>query len=60
MNSIGQSNFKIVQLDLPAGATYSTSQIEPSIAINPNNPNEMAAGSVLTDYYYSKSGGKKW
>ena len=60
LNSIGQSNFEIVQLELPAGATYSTSQIEPSIAINPNNAKEMAAGSVLTDYYYSTNGGKKW
>lgn len=55
-----QSDFEIVQLKIPSGATYSSSQIEPSIAINPNNPNEMAAGSVLTDYYYSKNGGKSW
>ena len=55
-----QSPFELVQLQLPEGAIYSTSQIEPSIAINPLNPKHMAAGSVLTDYYYSTNGGKKW
>mgnify|MGYP003639787169 CR=1 FL=1 len=58
--SFGQSRFELVQLKLPKDATYSTSQIEPSIAINPLNPKQMAAGSVLTDYYYSTNGGKKW
>lgn len=55
-----QSDFKIVQLPLPTGAVYTYSQIEPSIAIHPENPKIMAAGSVLSDYYYSKNGGKKW
>lgn len=58
--AFGQSPFALVKLDLPDGAIYSTSQIEPSIAINPLNPKHMAAGSVLTDYYYSTNGGKKW
>ena len=58
--SFAQSNFETVQLPLPKGATYPYSQIEPSIAIDPNNPKHMAAGSVLTDYYYSTNGGKKW
>ena len=52
--------FTRVQLPRPAGATYTYSQVEPSIAINPKNPKIMAAGTVLTDYYYSKNGGKKW
>ena len=55
-----QTDFELVKLDLPEGATYPDSQIEPSIAINPNNPKIMAAGSVLSDYYYSKNGGKTW
>ena len=55
-----QSEFQIVQLPLPEGALYPYSQIEPSIAIHPENPKIMAAGSVLSDYYYSKNGGKKW
>ena len=55
-----QSDFETVQLPLPKGAIYTYSQIEPSIAINPNNQKHMAAGSVLSDYYYSTNGGKKW
>ena len=51
----GQTDFKLVKLDLPKNATYPDSQIEPSIAIDPNNPKIMAAGSVLSDYYYSKN-----
>ncbi len=58
--ALGQSDFESVQLPLPDGATYPYSQIEPSIAIDPNNPKHMAAGSVLSDYYYSTNGGKKW
>ncbi|MGB0914811.1 MAG: sialidase family protein [Crocinitomicaceae bacterium] len=42
------------------GTLYPYSQIEPSIAIDPNKPKHMAAGSVLSDYYYSTNGGKKW
>ena len=52
--------FKLVQLPLPDGTTYDYSQVEPSIAIDPSNPKIMAAGSVLSDYYYSINRGKKW
>lgn len=55
-----QSDFEVVQLPLPKDAVYTYSQIEPSIAIDPSNPRHMAAGSVLSDYYYSTNGGKKW
>lgn len=55
-----QTDFKVVQLKLPKGATYPYSQIEPSIAIDPTNPKNMIAGSVLSDYYYSTNSGKKW
>lgn len=55
-----QQSFEKVKLELPSGAIYPYSQIEPSIAIHPKNTNIMAAGSVLTDYYYSKDGGKTW
>jgi hypothetical protein len=51
---------KLVQLELPREHTYEYSQVEPSIAINPNKPHEMIAGSVLSDYYFSKDGGKTW
>lgn len=56
----GQSNFENVQLPLPKKATYHFSQVEPSIFINPKKPNEVIAGSVMNDYYYSKDGGKTW
>lgn len=51
---------KLVKLELPKEYTYEYSQVEPSIAINPNKPQEIIAGSVLSDYYYSKDGGKTW
>ncbi|MDG1148400.1 MAG: sialidase family protein [Crocinitomicaceae bacterium] len=58
--TFSQSDFETVQLRLPKDAVYTYSQIEPSIAIDPNNPNHIAVGSVLSDYYYSTNGGKKW
>ncbi|MBB77902.1 MAG: glycosyl hydrolase [Crocinitomicaceae bacterium] len=58
--SFGQSNFETVRLPLPKKANYKFSQVEPSIAIDPNNTNHIAAGSVLSDYYYSLNGGEKW
>jgi len=57
--SIGQDH-KIVQIPLPKNASYNSSQCEPSIAIHPDNPKIMIAGTVLSDYYYSKNGGKRW
>lgn len=40
----------------------STSQSpnEPSIVMNPRNPNELVAGSNLRSYYYSIDGGYNW
>ena len=58
--AFSQSEFNNVRLKKPRGASYEYSQIEPSIAIDPNNPKIMAVGTVLSDYYYSKNGGKKW
>ena len=58
--TFSQSDFETVQLRLPKDAVYTYSQIEPSIAIDPNNPKHIAVGSVLSDYYYSTNGGKKW
>ena len=57
--SYGQ-DYKVVQLPLPKEAEYRFSQCEPSIAIHPKNPKIMIAGSILSDYYYSKNGGKRW
>ncbi len=33
---------------------------EPSIKINPNNTNNMVAGTVLNHYYYSNDAGQTW
>jgi hypothetical protein len=33
---------------------------EPTIAINPRHPNNIVAGSVLDNVYYTKDGGKTW
>lgn len=56
--SFGQ--FENVLLPLPKKAIYPYSQVEPSIFINPKNTNEVIAGSVMNDYYYSKDGGATW
>jgi len=57
--SFGQE-FERVQLEKPKEATYEYAQVEPSIAINPNNLNEIIAGTVMNDYYYSTDSGKTW
>lgn len=54
------AQFENVKLPLPKKAIYPYSQVEPSIYINPKNTNEVIAGSVMNDYYYSKDGGKTW
>lgn len=51
---------ELVQLPKPCGTNYQFSQVEPSIAIDPSNPLNMAAGTILSDYYFSKDGGKTW
>ena len=54
------SQFKNVKLPIPKKAKYYYSQVEPSIYINPNNTDEIIAGSVMNDYYYSQDGGQTW
>lgn len=54
------AQFENVTLPRPKKATYPFSQVEPSIYINPKNTNEVIAGSVMNDYYYSTDGGKNW
>lgn len=41
-------------------STYHAAQVEPAIAVNPNKPKELIAGTVLSDYYFSKNRGKTW
>lgn len=52
--------FHVKTIEKSALSTYHAAQVEPSIAINPINPKELIAGTVLNDYYYSKNGGKSW
>ena len=33
---------------------------EPSIMINPKNPNQVVAGTNINNYYYSGDGGLTW
>ncbi len=57
---VSWSQFENVTLPLPKKAVYAYSQVEPSICINPKNTNEVIAGTVMNDYYYSADGGKSW
>ena len=54
-----QGNYLNVQIP-PVNKTYSSNECEPSITINPINPNEIAAGSILAGYHYSSDAGKTW
>ena len=49
---------KNVRLDVWDGQGYQP--CEPSIAINPNNPDVMVAGSILDNVYRSTDGGETW
>lgn len=49
-----------VTLPRPKKATYPYTQVEPSIFVNPNNTNEVIAGTVMNDYYWSSDAGKTW
>jgi hypothetical protein len=60
LNSFAQHSFTNVQLKSPGKPSVFSSQSEPSIAIDPINPQFMAAGCNLDDYYYSLDSGKTW
>lgn len=55
-----QTTFKNVQLQAPSLMSFIYGQSEPSIAIDPTNTNNIAAGCIISDYYYSKDGGSTW
>ncbi len=55
--SSAHAQTKLVKLDEDA---FSLGPCEPSITLNPNNPSELVASSVLNRIYYSKNGGKSW
>jgi hypothetical protein len=49
-----------VTVEKAKSSDYKYAQVEPSIAVNPRNPMELIAGTVLKDYYTSSDGGKTW
>lgn len=58
--AFGQTEFKNVKLEAPSLMSIIYGQSEPSIAIDPTNTNNIAAGCILSDYYYSKDAGETW
>ena len=54
-----QSEYKNVEFPLASTPSWFTPS-EPSIAINPNNPKEVVAGSILNNVYKSHDGGLTW
>lgn len=58
--SIGQTSYQVVTIPAANKYTYWGTQSEPAIAINPKNTQEIAAASILDEYYYSLNGGKTW
>jgi hypothetical protein len=49
--------FKNIKLDEQVGAKF---VCEPTIAINPRKPDNIVAGSVLDNVYYTSDGGVTW
>ena len=47
-----------VQLDVWSGEGYQP--CEPSIAMDPNNPDVVVAGSIMDNVYRSEDGGVTW
>ena len=52
--------FENVQIPATNGPGYRFAQCEPAIAINPQNPKQISAAALMSQYYYSKNGGKSW
>ena len=57
---IGQTSYQVVTIPAASKLAYWGTQSEPAIAINPKNTREIAAASILDEYYYSLNGGKTW
>ncbi|WKN32707.1 sialidase family protein [Porifericola rhodea] len=54
---LGFSQIKLVKIH---EGSADLGPCEPSIAINPNTPEQLVAGSVLDNVYYSDDGGLSW
>jgi len=57
-NYIKQANYKNIKIN--EGSAFTTGPCEPAIAINPKNPDNIVAGSVLDNYHYTFDGGLTW
>ncbi len=55
--SIGFSQIKPIKLD---GGEEGRAPSEPTVAINPTNPNNIVAGAILDKVYTTFDGGKTW
>ena len=55
---VAQAQVPNVRLDIWDGKGYQP--CEPSIAMDPNNPNIVVAGSILDNVYHSQDAGKTW
>ena len=55
-----QTTYKNVELVSRKGKFSSYDPCEPSIAIDPTNPKNMVAGSILNNVYKSCDGGETW
>ena len=52
--------FKVVEIERAKNSTYTESQTEPAIAIDPNDTEHIVAGAILNEFYESFDGGKTW
>ncbi len=50
---------QVIELD-KGNAILGHNPCEPSIFINPKNPNNIVAAAIIDKYYFTKNGGKKW
>jgi hypothetical protein len=53
-----RAQYQNVRVSNPGGSSYDHEEV--SIAINPTNPLNLAAGANLSLYYYSTNGGLNW
>lgn len=59
--TVGCASINIVETTVPkANQAYPYAQVEPSIAIDPNDTNRMAIGAVLDEFAFSLDAGKTW
>lgn len=57
-NILKESNYKNIKII--ESSAFRTGSCEPSIAINPTNPKNIVAGSIIDNYHYSFDGGLTW